>query len=86
MLTWAKAVLSALLWDEAAFQRYLAAGLYLLGSLLHSGGVLPGTEAVVPLPPKWSQYGPLLQAAGLFLGAGGVLPGRKNGGEGKVRP
>ena len=48
MWTWVRTVVVAFLFDEAAFQRYLAAGCYLAGSLIESGGVVPGTTAVIP--------------------------------------
>ena len=76
MLTWLRHAARAILFDEAAGQRWTAALLFLLGQILESGGVLPGTAVVIPFlsGPGLAGYGPLLKMAGMYLGAGGMLP------------
>lgn len=79
MWTWVKHFFGTLLFDEAAAQRYFAAALYLVGQVCVSGGVVPGTTAVIPHIAWLYPYGALFQAAAFYMGAGGSLPGRKNG-------
>ena len=85
MWTWLKRFAVAFLLDEAAAQRYLAALCFLVGSWLESGGVVPGTDVVVPVGHAF-KYGPLIKALGFYLGAGSMLPGRRNGSNGSPRP
>lgn len=77
MLIFLRKFFWSLLFDEAAAQRYLAVGLYLFGDFLGSGGVIPGTETAVPGLEFLYRFGPLLKAAGLFMGAGSMLPALK---------
>lgn len=78
MWVWLRTFVLSFLYDEAAFQRYIAAGAYLLGNFIETGGVVPGTSAVVPVPHALSPYAPVLKAAAFYLGAGGALPSRKS--------
>ena len=68
-----------ILWDETTAQRYLSVGCYLFGELLSTGGVVPGTTYVVSWAQEYFQFGPYLQAIGLYFGAGGYLPSFKKG-------
>ena len=74
MLTWLRHFFVALLWDEAAAQRYVAMGAFLGGNVLTAGGTVPGTAIVLPGLDHLYFLGPYLQAAGLFLGAGSMMP------------
>jgi hypothetical protein len=69
----------ALLYDEDKAQRALAMALVGLGMTLESGGIIPGTDAVIPGLATWHRLGPLLKLAGIYLGAGGrlSLPGEQ---------
>jgi len=75
MWTIIRSFVTALLFDPAAAQRYLAAGLYLVGEFLASGGVIPGTTTVIPIDVgSWASVGALCKAGAFYLGAGGGLP------------
>ncbi len=73
-----KRAVTVLLFDEAAAQRFLAAGLALFTALIQSGGVVPGTNLVVPIN-NFTWLGPWLNALNFYLASGGRLPGRSNG-------
>ena len=77
MLTAARRFVQALLWDEAAAQRYLAVVCYLLGDVVSGGGLIPGTELVVPGLTWLFPIAPYLKALGFYLGAGASLPTRR---------
>lgn len=77
MLTWLRKFVVALLWDEAAAQRYLAVGAFLAGTVLEGGGTVPGTGIVLPGLSVLYPIGPYLKATGIFLGAGSMLPALK---------
>lgn len=74
MLTWLNHFFSALLWDEAAAQRYLVMLLFLGGEVLTTGGTVPGTSIVLPGLDHLYAIGPYMKAAAFFLGAGSMLP------------
>jgi hypothetical protein len=74
MIAWLRRVVTGLLWDESAAQRYLAGACYLIGDWLGSGGVIPGTEVAIGHVGAWYAAGPYLKAIGIYLGASGGLP------------
>ena len=71
-----------LLYDRTAVKRHLVVALAAIGALVKSGGVVPGTEVVVPIPAWLAPRGDLLLLASLWLATGGRLP-RLNG---KAKP
>ena len=79
MITMIKNFIRNFLFDESAAQRYMAAGTYMLGEFLQSGGVIPGTQTVVPIG-NWTSFGPPLKALAFYFGSGGTLP-KLNGGK-----
>ena len=66
-------LIHALLYDEAAVQRWLTVGCAATYALVKSGGVVPTTEFVVPLP-AWltPARGDLFGLAALFFASGGL--------------
>ena len=76
MLTIVTEYVKAFVYDEAAFQRYSVTLLYAFGWFLASGGVIPGTDVVIPFAtgPSVAKVGEALKAGALFLAAGGRLP------------
>jgi hypothetical protein len=73
MITLAKRIGTALLYDESMAQRVLAAALFGLGTILEGGGVIPGTDTVLPGVAGWYHLGGPLKLMGIYLGAGGKL-------------
>lgn len=59
--------------DKSAAQRYIAAGAYFAGDFLGSGGVIPGTNTVLPVN-EYTWLGPILKGLAVFLIGGGSLP------------
>jgi len=74
------AFFTAILWDEAASQRYMGAFLFFLGKTLASGGVVPTSAALLGHPltlsflARWYGYGDGLQLVAFFVLGGSALP------------
>jgi hypothetical protein len=78
VIPWLRNFTRELLYDQRAFQAHAAAACFLVGAFLATGGVLPGTNTVLlDVGPSWAALGRPLQALGVWLAAGGQLPGLK---------